>query len=154
LHFQHVKSLDGADARWLEMYTNTVTPVKIPQSEVIAMRDSLIESGATLSAFKSTLEEDQLEIFKVIVSEIRRTSRLSPRELDTLTQSDDGAEHIKRVWPSSSVYLSKLSPFITQYSLKSYHELFAETFAFYVLGKKLPTQLQKLMEKTLSKVKA
>ena len=153
IHFQYIKSIDGLDAKWLDMYTDTVTPVKIPQSTVVEMREDLIKSGSTLSAFKSTLEEEQLEVFKVVLGEIRRTSRLSPRELDTLTQSDEGGEHIRRVWPNSSVYLSRLSPLITQYSLKNYHELFAETFAFHVMEKKVPTALQKLLDKTLSQVK-
>jgi hypothetical protein len=152
LHFQSVKQIPELDAAWLDMYTNTVTPVKIPQSEVVSMRDELITSGATFSGFKSTLEEERTEAFKIIVSEIRRTSRLSLRELDTLTQTESSSDHVKRVWPNSSVYMSKLSPLITQYSLKNYHELFAESFAFHVLGKKLPKQLTSLLRRTLTLV--
>jgi hypothetical protein len=154
VHLQTVKRIEGLDEKWLRLYTDTVTPVKVPQSEVLKMRDELISSGAPFSGFRSTLEEEKLDTFKVIVNEIRRTSRLSLRELDTLTQSEDAGDHIRRVWPASSVYLSKLSPLLTQYSLKNYHELFAETFAFYLLGKKLPSELSKLMERTLSKVRA
>ena len=43
---------------------------------------------------------------------------------------------------------------VTDYATKSYKELLAESFAYYCVGKKLPKDIVKLVERTISYTKA
>jgi len=66
---------------------------------------------------------------------------------------EEGREIVKASWKATSIVTSKLSPILTEYALKNYKELLAETFAFYVLKKKFPKELHDLMEKSISFVR-
>lgn len=149
LHFSYLKSHPKNDRQWMSVFTETVTPKPVHAEKVVELLEGFVSSRSSPSSFMGSLEDEDREAFRHILKEINRTSHLSPRELEALCQNEDTEAIIKRVWPRRTV-LAKLSPMISEYSLKNYHELFAETFAFWLLGRKIPERLKELMEQSVS----
>ena len=98
------------------------------------------------------LPEEWTPHFKRILKEVRASAGLSPRELDKLLEAHKD-DDVKAAWPTSGLMLSEKHPSVTEYALKNYHELFAESFAFSVLGRELPKRITKLMEASFAQLR-
>ena len=148
VHFHYVKGTAGADAAWIRAYQDTVRPLEVDSKLVKLFLEQLLHERSVRSLIAET-EEDLQPQLKRVLKEVRSSSGLSPRELDKLLEvhKDDDLE---KAWPKSGLMLSEKHPSVTEYALKNYNELFAESFAFHLLGKELPKRLTKLMDSSLS----
>ena len=152
LHYQYVKAHTPLDAAWIRAYQATVKPLAVPQDTVQSLLDALISERSVKGA-SGEIPEDWQPHFRRILREVRSSAGLGPRELDKLleAQKDDD---VKAAWPTSGLMLSEKHPSVTEYALKNYNELFAESFAFHVLGRELPKRIVKLMEASILRVDA
>lgn len=146
LHFQYVKRNPKADAAWVRAYTETVTPVQVEKTTIKAFLNTLLSTGSVGGA-RGEIGEDELPMFRRVLREVQASAGLSARELDLLL-SAERQDAVEAAWPKSGLMHPEMHPSITQYALKNYKELFAETFAFWLLGKKIPANLLELMEKS------
>jgi len=150
VHFKYVKPHSGIDARWVSAYQRTVRPAVVPETEVSELLKKLLQHRS-VSGLKSDLEEERLPRLQKVLKEVRSSSGLSTREIDLLLSSDED-EQVRSAWLGSGVSLSTKHPSVSEYALKNYKELFAESFAFYVLGHTLPKSVSKLIDASLQTI--
>lgn len=158
LHFQYLKKDARADAAWIRAYSDTVRPVQVDKATVKAFLDTLLSAGSVQGA-KGDMSEEDIPLFRRVLREVASSSKLSVREIDRLLEAEDTKDELNRqaireAWPRSGVMHHELHPSVTNYALKHYQELFAETFAFFILGKDIPRNLRSLMEKSLDRARA
>lgn len=139
-------------AKWIELYHETLAPITVDKDTRAELLSKLKES-ASLSDFKALIrtDEDQLEAAKAIFAYINKAHGLRPFDIDVILLAEN-AESLEAYWPkSSSCFTRKLTPSVSEYATVNVHELFAESFAFYVAGVKLPKAITSLMEESLQK---
>lgn len=146
LHFGWVKPNSKADAAWVRAYTKTVCPIEIPSSQVKGFLETLLRTGS-VEAAKSEISEDEVPVWKRVLTEVRTSSGLTPREINLLLEAER-PKSVRAAWPLTGLMRHELHPSVTQYALKNYRELFAETFAFWLLGRDIPEDLEALMVKS------
>lgn len=151
-HYLHNNWLSASrkfDRAWISAFSETVRPKQVSTETMKTLLDNFIASQVSTSAFMSTLEEDDQEAFRHALKEVKRTTHLSSKDLNALAEEESTAEVVRKSWPRKGV-LTNLAPVMTEYALKNYYELFAETFAFWLLGRKIPKDLHNLMEQSVS----
>lgn len=136
-----------AEAAWIAAYTDTVLCETTPAKDLARILKDFLKSGLPAGDYSSGLEEDDLVSFKRALAWLKKTRGISVKEVNLLVQTGK-AESLNDLWPTQ-VSASRLEPSVTLYACKNYKELFAEAFAFYLCGKKLPASIQSLMEKSL-----
>jgi len=142
------------NAAWVRLYNTSIRVKSIPKDKSLELLDGLLSSPENRpSDYKSNLSEDDELVYKLILRHISRDYSLSPRELDLLFEAEY-YDDIRNVWPTRGVSRKDLAPIVTEYATKNVKELFAEAFAFHMVGKKLPKDVQALLEKSLSYAKA
>lgn len=150
-----------ARARWQRLFQQSIAPVIVSKKYLEGLLDHMLAeadtgSDSSLSSVLSTyVEEDEAGAasVKALQRWMRQVHHISPKELGVLWSAGD-KETLQSLWPKSSIDTSKLAPILTDYATKNVEELFAEAFMFYALGKKLPGSVLKLLEKSLSDIKA
>jgi len=157
LHFQFVKGFPKADAAWIRAYSDTVRPVQVDKVKVKSFLDLLLSAGS-VSAARSDLPEEDGPLFRRVLKEVSSSAHLSTREIDKLLEADDAEEGLNKqaivkAWPQSGVMHHELHPSVTEYALKHYQELFAESFAFWLQDRELPKRLSKLMERSVEQAR-
>lgn len=142
---------------WLKLYQRSIAPVVVSEKQTGAiwktMLDSLKADGEigfieALKAAASEDEETEAQV-KVIVRWFKQVQHLAPKDLGVLWAAGE-TDHIRSLWPKAAIDSSKLEPLITEYATKNVEETIAESFAYHMLGKKLPKSAAALMEKSLS----
>lgn len=139
-------------AKWLELYHETVSPVYADKDTLKELLESL-KASENLSAFRAQVksDEEKLEIVKAIFDYLKRAHGLSAFDVDVILLAEDPAK-LDQYWPrSSSCFTRSLKPSVSQYATENVKELFAESFAFYVAGMKLPKAVKDLMEESLQR---
>jgi hypothetical protein len=63
-------------------------------------------------------------------------------------------DDIRGLWPLRNIPRKELAPIVSEYATKNHKELFAESFAYLLTGKKLPEPIVRLLEKSISHAKA
>lgn len=138
---------DDWQFKWVQLYTTFVKMDKFSVKEMKALKENFVHSGMSFFEFQKTLDDPELTYFKMVHKHLCRAFKLRPKQLDPFYEADQEAVLAK--WPSSSCKVEYETP-VSQYASKSYHELFAESFSFYLLGIKLPEKVNSLMKKTIS----
>lgn len=141
------------NAQWLKLYATSIKAVTIKKDKAQQLLDLLIDGQECPSDFKRGLDEEDALAFKWLVRTIQQVNGLSLKDLDTLFEADMKDE-IKKVWPVRSISHKELAPIVSEYATVNVRELFAECFAFYMTGKKLPEPIVKLLERSISYAKA
>lgn len=140
-------------ASWIKEFNTTIKLRPISKTDSVKYLEELMSSKDVLpSKFGSTLDAEQTTDYKHILAVIRRHHAISPRELDTLYETDN-FEAIRELWPQRTIQIKELKPSVSEYATTKVEELIAEAISFYLTGKKLPASLTKLTEKTLSYIK-
>lgn len=161
--FGHVLRMNGlrsvkTRARWQRLFQQSVAPVVVSKKYLAGLLAHIKDSGESESSLGSIIkefqkdEEETAAYLKALSRWFRQVHHISPRELQVLWEAHD-LETLESLWPTSSIDTSKLSPLITEYATKNVEETFAESFAFYMMGMKLPAHVEKLLEKSLSLIK-
>jgi hypothetical protein len=148
LHFHHIKSFPTLDAAWLRAYTNSVTP-RIVDRDLTHKLKGLLLSERSVSGSLAMIPEEDMEAAKLCFRWVNTTCGLKAKDLDLLLETGKD-QTLTELWPSWELVLRELKPKLTLYSTKSYMELFAESFAYWITGKTLPAKLQSLMDKTVA----
>ena len=132
-------------AAWIKLYHSYITITQLTDEDL----QELIEKHLTKTSpsdGKSQMDEDELEIFAVMLKFVKRTHSLTIKDLDILFDSE---EDLSEYWPVASE-ISKKTYEVSEYAMTKNTELFAESVAFHFQKKKLPVKVTKLLEKTLS----
>lgn len=151
-HLQYVTSRK-LNAAWIRLYNTSIQVSSIKASKSQEFLDGLLGQAENHpSDYKSLLSEEDTLLYKLVLKNIQTQHSLSPRELDLLFDAEY-YDDIRNVWPTRGISKKDLAPIVTEYATKNYKELFAESFALLMTGKKLPKNVQALMEKSLSYAK-
>lgn len=137
-------------AAWVSLYEETVTP-KVPDAEWLDWVFDKLAASADFGTWRKACaeEEEGAATFKLVLAYWKRTSRLSSYDIDALLQAEEHAAIAKRKPKHSQLADAKLAPLVSEYACKNVKELFAESFAFYVCDKKLPSKVTALIERAL-----
>jgi len=147
LHANYIRN-PKVNAAWIRLFNTSIKPQTIDKEMSKRLLEALVEGEERPTDFKGQLEEEERLAFNWIIRTIGVEHAVSLKELDTLFVADSKDE-IRALWPKRTLTKKELAPIVTEYATKNYHELFAESFAFFMLKKKLPAGIVKLMEKTL-----
>lgn len=143
--------------RWLRLYQRTIAPVQISAATCETLLTDMAEydeqEKGFSSVFKQLADEVGPRTAKAILQWFKQTHKIGPRELEIMWRSSK-TKDLEKYWPNVEVDTHDLKPVISEYATKNVEELFAETFAFYAQGKKLPEKFQDLMEESLSIARA
>lgn len=134
-------------ARWVKLYHNYTKVQDFDLTDINRLRDQYLEDSIHIRDFRGQLPEDDVLLFDSLISTLSGNTRLTAKHLDLLADQQE-LESVKDVWPQH-VEDSDFEIAITEYATKNVEELFAEAFAFKMLGQKLPKRIDAVMEKTL-----
>lgn len=144
-------------AKWLRLFQTSISPVVIPHKGLQAIWNKMLEEKVNDDEVKfsealknvAATDEKYEKAVKVLLQWLRQVQHITPKELSIAWDAGD-QEYLESVWPTSAIDSSDLSPVISEYATKNVEETFAEAFAFYLSGKKLPKSVNDLIEKSLS----
>lgn len=157
LHANHLKN-PKLNAAWIRLFNTSIKPQNIDKEMSRGLLESLLAGEERPTDFRGQLEEQDRNAFNWIVRTINQDHAVNLKELDTLFIADD-RDSIKALWPKRTLSKKELAPIVTPYATVNYHELFAESFAYYFLkklpdGTRLPQGIINLMDKTFRRVEA
>lgn len=152
IHTEFVQS-KKLNALWVRLFNTSIKRVDITKDDSKRLFETMIDGEDNPSNFRSGLEEDDALTYKWIMRTIQQDSSLSIKELDLLFDADM-RDDIKDIWPFKAISRKELAPVISEYATKNHRETLAESVAYYFTKKKLPANVVKLVEKTLSHAKA
>lgn len=150
MHYNYVKDDSKLDAAWMALYTKSKEVKLVSKKDCEAVRDLVVNEDGTPSQAVKLLDEEARKNFDQIIKQMKRLHNLGLKELDVLWFGNQ-LDKIRELWATVVPY-SDEEPILNEYALKNYEELFAEAFAFYIGGVKLPKAIHRLMEKTVVRV--
>ena len=136
-------------AKWMQLYIRHIKPQVYSASQCEQMKD-LVSSFTDLSQAKTDVPEDDMQLFNRCLLFVRQRCHMSYKQLNKLFQVDP--DSVLSQWPTQ-ITVDDYEQLISQYATKNYNELFAESFAYYILGKELPKVVNNLMTKTISQLR-
>ncbi len=152
VHDQCLANYPKLNSQWVQLYLSTIAPRVVNSARCIELGADILKSSAgDLRGYISESDEDTQAELKLILKWVREMHSVTAKELNLLLGADTKSARLafKDTWPKVDVQSKDLKPTISQYSCKSYHETFAETFAFYLADKKLPQDAKDLIEKSI-----
>ena len=155
-HHLHAEFVQGRklNAAWVRLFNSTIKVTSIKREKAQELLDDLLANPENRpSDFKSNLSEEDEVAYKLILRQISRDYSLSPKELDLLFEAEY-YDDIRALWPTRGISKKDLAPVVTEYATKHVKELIAESVAYRLSGKKLPKDVEALVDKTFSYAKA
>jgi hypothetical protein len=137
-------------ARWIRLYHSYTKMKEFEPHHLRKLRDDYIADSVHISEFRGQLEEAQVLLFDNLISTLRANTRLSANHLNTLAETGM-LETIKESWPTH-IEDSDFEIAVTEYGTTAPEEFFAESFAYWLLGNKLPKRVQAAMDKTMKAI--
>lgn len=149
LHLRYAPE-SGLNSKWLHVFNTSIKLVNVDKAMSKTMLERLLSGDVLPSKFASELSEDDEKLsYKMLIRFISQSRSLTVYDLDDLFKAD-ARDELKSVWPTRTIPKKELEPVVTEYACKNVKELVAESFAYHIIGKKLPKQITKLVEKTIS----
>jgi len=142
---------DRIRAHWTKAYYKHVEINRITK-ENYSQHLAAIEGQykQTVSDYRKTIaDKEEKKEFNKVLSQIKKVHALDLVDLDTLRSQN---KSLKKFWPRLDIEESKFKMMVSDYAQKNSREHFCECFAMHMIGEKIPKSLQKLMEKTLTKI--
>lgn len=138
-------------SKWISLYTKSTVLSDVTKLDLISMRNDLIKCGSCGDYFASVKDDEAKpimasEVFKFI----NRKHKLSKNDLDILLEDKD--VDLTDIFPLKPMQIGSKSLLVSEYATKSVTELFAESFAFFILDRELPKEVKSLMKETLASV--
>lgn len=154
-HYLHANIATGRklNARWIKLFNTSIKLQQVKASAASALLLLLLDGEEQPSDFRTQLEEQDRNAFNWIIRSIAADHAVTIKELDCLFEAGFKDE-IRDLWPKVTLNKKDLKPVVSEYATKNYRELFAEAFSFHLTKKKLPEQVVKLVEHTISYAKA
>lgn len=153
IHFQCLSEYPKLNAQWVELYSETIGPLVVEGERCVELGKMIMgNTELGLKGFWAEVDEETKAELKLILKWIKEVKGITIKELDLLLQADtkSATKAFKDAWPKVDINSKSLKPIITEYATVNFRETFAESFAFYVCGKKLPPHVTELMEKSIS----
>lgn len=163
--YGHVLRMNGLTrvtprARWQRLFQRSIAPIIVPKKFLDGLLDVMLEEANNASEaslpkiIKEYVADDDGRIagVKALQRWMRQIHHVSARDIEVLWSAND-SDTLRSLWPTTSIDTSRLDPILTDYATKNVEELFAESFMFYALGKKIPANIEKLLQKSLSEIK-
>lgn len=149
-HWFHANCATGAklNARWVRLFNTSIKLQTITKADSQSILEDLLAGQEQPSDFRANLDEDRRNQFNWICRNIKADHALSLHELDVLFEAGY-KDDLAAVWPKVTLHKKDLSPVISEYACVSPREAFAEAFAFFVQGKKLPEAVVTLTQKSI-----
>lgn len=136
---------DKRKLRWVKKYHDLVKVQEAFDKELNQMLDDIVTVG-DIRSYSKDIDADTKEVLKSVFAYVKRVHKLTPKHLNALILNQDD---VSAMWPSST-QIGKPEVYLTEYATTNPEELFAETFAYHMVGKKIPKDLAALMEKSLA----
>ena len=146
-HFYFNKLDDDWQFKWVNLYATYVQMDRFTSRDMKALRDNFVHSGLSFVEFRKELDEPEQTYFKLVQKHLQKCFKLNPKQLQLLYEENQ--EVVISKFPTSTLKVN-YETLVSEYATKNYHELFAESFAFYLLGMKLPKDVNRLIEKTIA----
>lgn len=151
-HYQYLKNNPKLEASWVRLYQTSIKVASVRREQAQTLLDQLLSGEDSPSNFKTVLSEEEELLYKLIIRHIGQNYNLSVKELDLLFENEY-KDDIRAVWPTRGISKKDLAPIVTEYATRNFKELIAESFAFYMVKKKLPAEVTKLLERSIAYVK-
>ena len=150
-HHLHASFMDNTrlNAAWIKLFNTSIKPTSIPKDKSLELLRGVLSHDGPPSTFSSTLSDEDTRTFRWVMRTIQAYRAVSIKELDTLYEGEN-VDAIEDLWPKRAIPLKELAPVVSQYATKNYRELLAESVAFYLVGKDLPADVTKLVERSLT----
>ncbi len=159
--FGHVIRFNGVLSnkmrnRWIRLYQKTIQQVQVPSKDLSAILSDIAGEDEDQVSFNKALSNSMSDrhprFKKAVLQWLKETHKINPRELEVMWRSSN-VKDISQYWPDHLIDTHDLKPKVTEYATKNVEELFAECFAFYAMGRKLPEVCVALLEESLSRAK-
>lgn len=145
-HFYFNQLDDDWQFKWVNLYANYVKVERFTSKDMKALRDNFVHSGLSFVEFRKELDEPEQSYFKLVQRHLQKCFKINPKQLQGLYE--ENPEVVLSKFPTSSLKVD-YETLVSEYATKNYHELFAESFAFYLEGKSLPKVISKLIVNTI-----
>jgi hypothetical protein len=132
---------------WIKLYHESVALSDLSKRDLEMMLDDLKSAGDSASYMKAC-EGDMLVAVKAIFRHIKQVHSIDRHHFDLILMLDEEGTRADDYWPKH-LEISEKNVLLTDYAKKNPEELFAETFAMWICGKKLPKRLAALLDKHL-----
>lgn len=143
--FRHMT--DGNVVKWIQMYDKHMALREVDEADLNEVLEEIIAAGSFRDWKRNAEEEDQ-QIGRACLRHIKHVHGIDKNHLESLLRQGQSLEDY---WPTF-VEFSEKGVIISEYANKSPEEFFAESFAFWFVGKKLPADVQKLLDRSLSQL--
>lgn len=130
--------------KWVKLYKSFAKVRSYDHTDLLRIKKWYLKESTPVRDFKGSLEEVDAIIFEQCISFVRASTRLSIAHINLLAESRE-LENIMEYWPNDLVDAT-FDTVVSDYSTKNVEELFAESFAFWMQGKKLPKSVTRLLE--------
>lgn len=133
--------------RWIEAYHNLVTLNEVSQKRLARILEDIQGAGSVADYLKDCEDKDTL-VVKSCLKHIKNIHGLDKRHLETALRA---GEKLDNYWPTF-IELSEKEQLLTEYAKSDPEEFFAEAFALWFTGKKLPKSVESLRDLTMRKL--
>ncbi len=134
-------------AKWIALYDKHMALTSVGEEDLQEVLNEVTDAGS-VRAYMKECDEETLLIVKAALRHIRSVHGVDRKHLDMLLRH---SHPIEEYWPEY-VEFSEKNVMVSEYAQKSPEELFAEAFAFWFTGKNLPTEVRKLLDRSLSQL--
>lgn len=132
---------------WIKLYHHYMDLFAIKEKELKSILEDIKYLGS-IREFQNDCDEHTKRVLKSILKHISTVHSLTPKHLEMLLNTK---ESVKEYWPSF-IELSEKKLGVTEYGKKNVEEFFAEAFSHRFSGKKIPKDIDELLQKTMKLV--
>ena len=152
IHYAYLTRNPHLEARWIALFNTSIRVVNISKETSQELLNILLDGDVSPSKLKSELDDDLKLAYTWVLRTMQQNHSISVRELSILLEAGQKDE-IKNIWPRHTIKKRDLEPVITEYACKNFRETIAEAISLHLTGTKLPKNVVKLVERTISYVK-
>ena len=150
IDFTYINEHDKARSSWVSLFKDSTEAPLVEKKFIAECIERVVASDVNcLRDVITELEAEEVPLFKHICKWIVKNRKLKLQDVDSLLKNKD-YDSVKEIWPKQAIAYSSLKPLVSEYACVSSRELLAESFAFKVGGKKLPSAVEELLDKSLS----
>lgn len=137
----------GNIARWIALYDKHMAQSTWEDADLEDIKNESIASEGIRNYLREA-EEELRPVIRAVLRSIKSLHGVDAKHLDTLIRQ---GHSIDEYWPTQ-VQFADRNVIISEYAMKSPEEFFAEAFSFWFIGKSLPKEVQKLLDRSLSQL--
>jgi hypothetical protein len=136
---------------WIKLYHQYVLLNNASVSLIKRLSNDFVDTKEPIAKYKKGLNDKEQVVFGYLLDWISSVHHIPQKSLNTLISAEMHDE-IRSYMPDREIIHSDFRKMTTEYSQKNPEELFCESFAYFLMGKKLDEPTEKLMRKTLFRI--